>query len=438
MLSKRNEHVLVLGPAAIGKTEFARAYLHQYAQQYSSAAYVRFSRIWGNDTLYPSIAHELGILPPGSDIGQSRMVLAQHLSKERSLVILDGLDEAPPQRWPAPIAGVSELLHMSTMSRLLLTSRTDDADAGNCTVFRLKGLNQSEAADLASRFLPSRGLGQEILAQLYARTDGNPLVLRLLFDHLSRATFRAEEVPRLMELLFAQQWGREISNLVIGITPEGLRTFAALQDSSVGVLTPTSEMVLAAPYVYAQSHSQFWRRDIDRFDELLNDSKATEHHFQEFFEQHSGLLTGIDYSRAVPHPVLARDQDGPLIPDFFLQPLDGQFCDILDLKLPTEKLIVGSKDRLRPSSSLSEAIAQLREYGAYFEDPHHRATIQQKYGLTAYRPQLFVVIGRSPALVPPEQYRRVMSDNSQVRVMTYDDLRRRLERLIAMSPFRRH
>jgi len=131
--------------------------------------------------------------------------------------------------------------------------------------------------------------------------------------------------------------------------------------------------------------------------------------------------------------VLARESDGPLIPDFFLQPLDGDFCDILDLKLPTSNLIVGSKNRFRLSSSVAEAVAQGRDYGNYFEDPQYRSQVRQKYGLTAYKPQLFVVIGRSPSTLSPEGYRRVVSGNSDVKLMTYDDLQKRIAQMISLA-----
>ena len=65
--------------------------------------------------------------------------------------------------------------------------------------------------------------------------------------------------------------------------------------------------------------------------------------------------------------VLARDQDGPLVPDFMLEPIDGAFADVLDLKLPSVRLLAGRKDRVRFSAQVAEALSQVREYRAYFE-----------------------------------------------------------------------
>lgn len=174
---------------------------------------------------------------------------------------------------------------------------------------------------------------------------------------------------------------------------------------------------------------------LDKFDELLNDSSAKEHHFQEFFERNPEFLIGLDYDRAIPHPVLYRDTEGLLIPDFFLQPLNSQLCDILDLKLPDEKLVVGSKNRIRLSSSVYEVVAQLRKYSDYFDDPKLRADVQAKYGITAFKPALSVVIGRTPRHVSDEKYRQILEGTGGVRILTYDDLKRQMKRLVDRMSF---
>jgi hypothetical protein len=128
--------------------------------------------------------------------------------------------------------------------------------------------------------------------------------------------------------------------------------------------------------------------------------------------------------------MLRRSDDGPLIPDFMLEP-DGALADVLDLKLPSVPLVVGSKDRLRPSAKLADAIAQVREYHAYFEDPAHRRDFQGRYRMTAYRPTAVVVIGRDTGLgSDPLQLRRIWTEQTgQVRVQTYDELLRSIRRL---------
>ncbi len=73
--------------------------MREYARTYSSATYVPLSRVWGYNAVYPVIGHELGLLPPGGHLDRARVIVAQHLAKERGLVVLDGLDETPCEDW---------------------------------------------------------------------------------------------------------------------------------------------------------------------------------------------------------------------------------------------------------------------------------------------------------------------------------------------------
>jgi hypothetical protein len=163
---------------------------------------------------------------------------------------------------------------------------------------------------------------------------------------------------------------------------------------------------------------------------LINDPNVREQTLQQFFETYPELLRGLDYERVIPHPVLVRKDQGPLIPDFMLEPAEGDLADVLDLKLPAATLVAGKKDRLRPSAALSEAVAQVREYQAYFDEPAHRQAVKTAYGVQAYRPRAAVVIGRRPQNRDALQLRRLwMSLPGDVQVVTYDDLMLRIRRL---------
>ncbi|TPG12910.1 DUF4263 domain-containing protein [Pedococcus bigeumensis] len=195
------------------------------------------------------------------------------------------------------------------------------------------------------------------------------------------------------------------------------------------LLTPTSERLRAAPLVTLGRASRDWSGEIAELEDLINDAAVKEQDLQRFFERNPNFLTGIEYDRVVPHPVLARDGDGPLIPDFMLD-VTGAHADVLDLKLPTAPLVTGAKDRRHFGRAVRDALAQVREYGAYFDIPANRESVQQRYGLLAYRPQLTVVIGRTPALDDPLQLRRLWDDRPPgSKVITYDDLLQNVKRL---------
>jgi hypothetical protein len=160
---------------------------------------------------------------------------------------------------------------------------------------------------------------------------------------------------------------------------------------------------------------------IKQFNDLLADPHASEEDFHVFFSEHPIFLTGLSYKTVRSKVVLERESAGPLIPDFFMEPASGNIWDILDIKRPTARLWTDKKNRERFSSSVYEVVAQLREYGNYFDDPAHRSLIQTRYGIKCYKPRLVALIG-TRSDVDDNALRDAQRDLSSVTIRTYDEL----------------
>ena len=173
-------------------------------------------------------------------------------------------------------------------------------------------------------------------------------------------------------------------------------------------------------------------RDIDKaieqFNDLIANPNACEEDFHVFFTRHPVFLTGLSYKAVRSKVVLEREGAGPLIPDFFIEPAYGTIWDILDIKRPTAKLWTGKKNRERFSSHVYEVVAQLREYGNYFDDPAHRQHVQSWYGIDCYKPRLVAVIG-SGSTVDDTALRNAQGDLASVRIRTYDELLSEVENI---------
>ena len=436
MLTEADRSVLVTGPRGCGKTAFVRAYAHDHRDAWSRTAFVSTGSMAGPSAFHHVLAHQLSLDTAAHDSVQAA------LRAERALVIVDDLTELPLISSDAIFREIREAIDARARARFLITGseyhtprlmQDGSGLLGRLALFSLAGLTPSDF----QRAFTSRGIDAppEVVEGIHARTNGHPLALQLLLASLEGGAHTASDVLLRLENAYFKEWGSVLTNVIVMPTTDGLRAFPVSRDDASGILTPNAQLFVGAPYVHVRSHSVFWRQKLDKFDELLNDSAATEHHFQEFFERNPQFLLGLDYDRAIPHPVLYRDADGPLIPDFFLQPLDRKLCDILDLKLPNEKLVVGSKNRFRLSSSIYEVVAQLREYSDYFDDPKLRADVQAKYGITAFKPALSVVIGRTPRHVSDQKYRQILEGTSGVKILTYDDLRRQMQRLVDRMSF---
>lgn len=146
-----------------------------------------------------------------------------------------------------------------------------------------------------------------------------------------------------------------------------------------------------------------------------------ESQLQRFFEDHPHFLLGTDYQGLRSGIVLPNDNGPDLVPDFFLEPIAGRHWDIAELKLPNNILTAGRPSRQRYSHYVYDAVAQLRTYAHYFDDPACRDKVYRRYGILAYKPKVSVIIGRKPEL-DDLVLRQIEYDLPWVRVVTYDEL----------------
>ncbi|MFE9429675.1 Shedu anti-phage system protein SduA domain-containing protein [Streptomyces sp. NPDC006640] len=168
--------------------------------------------------------------------------------------------------------------------------------------------------------------------------------------------------------------------------------------------------------------SASWKSLVQELEDLINSPQVLERDLQQFFEQNPEFLCGDAYEEARPHVVLQREGNGPLIPDFALKPSNSNaLCDLLELKLPKARLLRISKNRVRLTSAIMEACAQLREYQSYFEDHEKRISVERMYGLRFFRPRMMVLIGKRSDY-EATALRNAETDVPNLQIVTYDDI----------------
>ncbi|MGW3855799.1 Shedu anti-phage system protein SduA domain-containing protein [Micromonospora arida] len=165
-------------------------------------------------------------------------------------------------------------------------------------------------------------------------------------------------------------------------------------------------------------------------EDLINSEVATENDFQRYFEAHPDLLLGTDYERFVSQPVLTRQDEADLIPDFILFPYDGSKAPkILDLKLPRPKVYISKENRARYSSAVHEVRAQLLQYKNYFNEAARATEAKRRFGAEIFMPEIAVIIGRATSHTSRLDVLRARHDLPDLEVRTYDDVLESARRL---------
>lgn len=191
------------------------------------------------------------------------------------------------------------------------------------------------------------------------------------------------------------------------------------------------DVLLVRPAITAHSNVWFHKEIVAEFVRLINKKGLKESDLQRFFEQCPHFFRGINPNllKVYSQVCLKRDSGRDLIPDFIIEPMVGKWCDILDLKMPSVKLVKGSPNRRLMSGAVMDGIAQLKEYQRYFEDPRNRERFRElmrskgALNVDCYHPRLNLIIGMDPSELEEDQIRKhLMTSYADINIVTYGEL----------------
>jgi len=124
---------------------------------------------------------------------------------------------------------------------------------------------------------------------------------------------------------------------------------------------PPARRLAVLPH-FGNNYGGFRPSEVLELEDLINSKSSREADLQKFFERYPAFLRLWDFRDVYPQIVLTREEDGDLIPDFLLVDPELQQATIVDLKLPSNRIAVGIKNRRHFSNAVEEAKAQLRLY----------------------------------------------------------------------------
>lgn len=184
--------------------------------------------------------------------------------------------------------------------------------------------------------------------------------------------------------------------------------------------SPNTELALLTHF--QDEYAGIRPAQILELEELINSQSAKENDFQRFFEMHPYFFRKWDYRDIYPHVYLTREDEGPLIPDFVLVDPEMHKAMLLELKLPSAKIVTRKPNRVRFSSSIDEARSQLLEYKDWFEDSSNRNKLKERVGMEIYRPRMGVIIGSNQEFRSVVERQKLADRYPDIEVVTYEDI----------------
>jgi hypothetical protein len=182
--------------------------------------------------------------------------------------------------------------------------------------------------------------------------------------------------------------------------------------------------------LFIPNNTIFLQEEVEEFEYYLNKKDIKEIELQKFFGRTPKFLSllGGGYDRVAreltlsPQILLSDSERTDFRPDFLLKRMGVNYWDILEMKLPTRRLITGSRYR-DFSSEVHKAVTQLKAYNRFFSDNSNLKWFRNNYGYNVSYPHLYLLIGRDDSFNSEEEKSRFTWSES-VRVLTYDDLHR--------------
>jgi len=163
---------------------------------------------------------------------------------------------------------------------------------------------------------------------------------------------------------------------------------------------------------------------IKKLEEIINKKYILESEIEKLLRENPLFLRGLNYKKVYPKIILPREGKKDLIPDIIVEPISDEWCDLIELKKPTHKILKGSENNRSIAYAITDAVNQLERYRAYFDDIKNSKYIKEKYGIKCHKPRMVLIIGRDTYDMGNEEIRRAMTSYPALEIVTYDKLLR--------------
>lgn len=165
---------------------------------------------------------------------------------------------------------------------------------------------------------------------------------------------------------------------------------------------------------------QEMEKKVDEFEKLLDRKGTDEKSLQRFLHEHYWMF-GPEYTKIYRETWAGMKSRN----DFLLKKETG-FHDILELKLPSDDLFVGSR-KPKMSGVLKDAISQMAEYLHYYYV--HYLSHKEETGFDILYPKGIIILGRTKESerVLLEYHKAILN---KIEILTYDDVARRARQVI--------
>lgn len=207
--------------------------------------------------------------------------------------------------------------------------------------------------------------------------------------------------------------------LSISISDDKAFVSSILHEREFSGLLTTNNSILSPVIRRVEKNNEI----INEFNHLIN-ANVKERVLEEFLQENYQLIFGERYDRIstqlwLKFPELdIGGKDRRM--DIFMRNSVSEDWELYELKRADVQLTKTRKDIPMFMSTVSDAMAQVRNYKRILMQDNVRKKFEQD-GIEYYEPEINIVIGKNPNLLP-KQWRRLVTSENDLKIITYNDL----------------
>ena len=404
----------VLARKAPLETE-AKAELHRLITMMEADP--RLGMQWGECHLYAFITHTLSA---------AQNIFLRHLKEFNGDLLSTAYASATKSPWARKVDDFKEELEWH-QSKIAIVARAINRDSLNApqlafALTLLNTVNAPEPKDATERALLDCAVYQYEQGTDFWETNHVSVetvidVSKSLLSYCGEETLTPDEVASRF-------------CLAIKVDSRGLTVHPVERWGIHGIKEDEGESTQRAE-LWLPTNTLVTPDEIHEFEELLEATNVAELDWQRFLDRHPVflyMLGDFDAHRreVVLSPQLLLDDaedEFQLRPDFLLRRMGTDLWDFLEIKPPNVRMVGGRKSRRRFSSSVADALAQVRVYAEFLRQKNHQAWLRKKNGLKFSFPRSHLLVGRDSAFGSTLEKQELLAGET-VRIFTYDDLHR--------------
>lgn len=209
--------------------------------------------------------------------------------------------------------------------------------------------------------------------------------------------------------------------IAISISADKTDVYSILHEREFSGLLTSTKNILSPVIKRVEKNNGI----IKEFNQLIN-TNVKESVLEEFLQQNYQLIFGERYDRIstqlwLKFPELDIGEKDRRI-DIFMRNSISEDWELYELKRADIQLTKTRKDIPMFISTVNDAMAQVRNYKRILMQDNVRRKFEQD-GIEYYEPEINIVIGKKPNLLP-KQWRQLVTSENDLKIITYDDLLR--------------